>query len=289
MPKRAFYALVKPRFSSLLLCSLLTIFPYHSLMASLVICIYNNNELYVASDSCSTVVPKIETINSPVMQFQTKKIFKVTDTCCVSITGDFGMSLSNQITGQMSKIFLPNGLETVCSNLNLAAEPLQSDIATVISRFNVRYSDYVNQALATGGNSKDINGTRICFWGYDGSTHEFFGSSCYFNGTNDIILEAAFDSASSPNYIGLQGEDAFLPSVIRGPEKFAELHSNEFSKTIKDIYRGTPVSEASMMNCILEMFHLHKTYAAQMSSDKGWIGEPYVIYKITDKGLVNIH
>jgi hypothetical protein len=289
MPKRAFYALVKPRFSSLLLCSLLTIFPYRSLMASLVICIYHNDELYVASDSCSTFVPKTGTVNDPVMQFQTKKIFKVTDTCCVSITGDFGMSLSNQITGQMSKTFLPNELENICSNLNLAAEPLQSDIATVISRFNVRYSDYVNQVLATRGNSKDINGTRICFWGYDGSTHEFFGSSCYFNGTNDIILEAAFDSASSPNYIGLQGEDAFLPSMIREPEKFAELHSDEFSKTIKGIYRGTPVSEESMMNCILEMFHLHKTYAAQMSSDKGWIGEPYMIYKIADKGLVNIH
>lgn len=274
---------------TVLMCCLLILFPYHSLMASLVICVYQNNELYVASDSCSTIVPKAGTTDVPVTHFQSKKIFKVADTSCVSITGGFGNSLTDQNNGQTSVVFLPNELENICNNLNSKTGQLQSDIATTVLRFNMRYSNYVNHALAAGVNNKDIDGTRICFWGYDDSTRVFFGLSCFFQGTNSMVLEPAFDSASTPVYIGIQGEDTFLPSIIREPDKFAELRSDEFNKTIRDISAGIPVSEERMINCILKMFYLHKTYAAQLSSDKGWIGEPYVIYKITDKDLVKIY
>jgi hypothetical protein len=49
------------------------------------------------------------------------------------------------------------------------------------------------------------------------------------------------------------------------------------------------MSEEDIVQFMLEMFRLHKKYAATFSSDKGLIDEPYVVYKITKEKIAKIH
>jgi hypothetical protein len=95
--------------------------------------------------------------------------------------------------------------------------------------------------------------------------------------------------------LAFQEEQNFLPALITplitptgSQDSLAPLRSSDFSVTIVGLFAGIPMPQERMVSCLLEMFRLHKLYAATFTNDKGWIGEPYVIYKITKTGVEQI-
>jgi hypothetical protein len=220
-----------------------------------------------------------------------KKVFSVANTCCVSIANNYGGFVRDEATGRISLLFLPKELESACNEMRQSTEPLQNTITNFLAGFKSKYDDYMRRQLLDGTTNQDTS-TRLVFWSYDDSRKIFFGSSYLFKGTNHTVLETVFERGTNSvgGPLSFQGEDSFLPGFIRSEDKqMAALRSEEFTKTITAILAESPLAEDRVVNCMLEMFRLHKAYAPLFSSEKGWIGEPYVIYKITKEKTVQLH
>ncbi|MGA3283343.1 MAG: hypothetical protein ABSD57_02640 [Verrucomicrobiota bacterium] len=132
----------------------------------------------------------------------------------------------------------------------------------------------------------------LYFTGYDPSGKGFFGSWCIFNSSNHTeSLESVFadDLGVSAGHFSTVGENVFFYDLANMPSQFAALHANELSETLRQIIRGSPLPEETIEKSLLEMFRLHKTYAALLNYDKGLIDEPYIIYKITREKTVQLH
>lgn len=259
----------------------LTLMPWCPSFASLVICIYYNNQIYLGSDSLVHGQGGEKDFNTP-------KIFQIADTCCVSITGNYGSTFRDTKTASIVlQIILPLELEKICRDLNSTHQPLEYKINTVIQQFGLKYVDCFRKLLSIGEDPRKIEDTRICFVGYDPLTKSFFQKSCLFRGTNQAALETRFErnSTSSEPYFSFQGEDHFLTALLTSSDDmFMKLRSDAFKRTMSQLVRfDSFVSDDSVANLMLEMFSLHKTNAASTGSDKGFIGEPYVIYKITSE------
>jgi hypothetical protein len=256
--------------------------PIQSSEATLIIAIYNNNAFYVCSDSLVS--------QQDSNHFNAKKIFEVSKTCCVSIANNYGGPVRDAGTGHISLLFLPNELDKECAEFSHSPEPLQSVITNITARFKSKYDDYMSRKLPNGTTNQDFK-TRLCFWGYDDLNQSFFGYSCLFNGTNHNDLESVFErgAKNTAGPLWFQGEDSFLPGLIMSQDKqLVALRTIEFNEGIQAIRAELPLADDRVVKSILEMFRLHKQYAPIYSSEKGWIGEPYVIYKITKEKIVQI-
>lgn len=254
---------------------------------SLVVCACRSDAMFLASDSLTAVTGNVSELEH-LGPHTSSKIFKVTDTCCAAVTGGFGHFFTQKNAGIAFRVYLPDALEAICKNVSTAQIPLSNAMSAVTAQFGMAHANYIHWGTKAGLRPEDIEPTRLSFWGYAKLEKRFFGASCLFAGTNDVILTRQFDSSQTPVYIAVQGEGTFLPSVIRDPDRLPNLRSNEFSRTVKDFYSLNPVSEERMVNFLLEAFEMQKKYASQFSSDKGWIGEPYVIYRINTEGITKI-
>jgi hypothetical protein len=249
-----------------------------SSFATLEICIYNNNALYIGSDSLVT-----QNTN----RILTEKVFKIADTCCLTIADNFGSLVRDGKTGRISLCFFPEEIQSIANYSRLSKAPLQNSISNFVVAFGYKYRNWMQTKLQEGGELT----TRLTFWSYDKTNGDFFGSSCLFDGTNHVELETVF--ARGTRHIGpsvwFQGEQHFLPDLILSKKKpLADLRSDELAKNINAALMESPMSEQAIVQCMLEMFRLHKKYAASFSTDKGLIDEPYVIYKITKETVIKI-
>jgi len=122
------------------------------------------------------------------------------------------------------------------------------------------------------------------FAGYNTRKSCFFVDRCLLEGTNAARIEPVktFRGASDPNPICLQGEPAFSPGA---PERRQTRSRAPYCPGVHRYGHRTPVrskcSDERIASCILEMFRLHTTYSAQLGYDQGFVGPPYLIYKIT--------
>ncbi len=270
----------------LVFCTLASLL-FQPAMASLVIAVYSNDQIYLASDSLS-VMSGYETNKES--HLNSKKIFKVSSNCCASITGAFGAEFVNVSSNQKFGLDLPGALGHACDDACKTTNNLEERINNIIGQFSDNHSQFIRLECYAGKRTNGVEGTRVCFWGYDTAKDRFFGSSYLFDWTNDVVASQAFDSKHIDRYyIGIQGEDNFLPSVIINNGANIKLRSAGFSKTLQDLNSTNSVSDQQMVSLIIEMFQLHKKYACQLSSDKGWIDEPYLIFKITKNSVVELN
>jgi hypothetical protein len=257
-------------------------------MATLIIGLYNNDAVYLASDSLMTQTQG----NGTQRTFNVRKIFPISDTYCVSIANNYGGFMQQLNTRGISLLLFPAELAIMCSNACSVKQPSQSKITAIVSGFNLKYCEYMQNRLAPPTIGEDV-ATRLCFWGYDDSRKAFICYSYLFNGTNQLPQESTF-FVRGTNHVGsaltLQGEATFLPKLLYAKDgPLAQLRPDEISSTIGSVMAEIPIAENRVTNCILQMFALQKTHAAAYSADKAWVGEPYVIYKLTKQGIVKLH
>ncbi len=232
---------------------------------SLVIAIYSNQQIFLGSDSLSVVSGNGTNIESRNIS---QKIFTVSSNCCASITGCYGseFSITHNQSHQGFRVDLANTLGQICSSANGS----DNDISNIVNQFSKNYIQFIQLEQTARKSADDIDSTRVCFWGYDSKEDRFWGSSYVFHWTNDVAISQAFDSKQINGfYIGIQGEDKFLPSVIRADGSNINLRSSNFSETLQHLNSTGGVADQDMVNMILEMFQLHKKYAHQLSSEKG--------------------
>jgi hypothetical protein len=85
------------------------------------------------------------------------------------------------------------------------------------------------------------------------------------------------------------GETRFMHALLH-EKQLHDLGSSNLWNVIQEVSNPDGyISQEQTVNCLLEMFQLHKANAARLQPDEGRIGEPYIIYKITTNGTVQLH
>jgi hypothetical protein len=193
----------------------------------------------------------------------------------------------SQVVGHF---MLSDDLESISRETRLSTNlPPREKLIRVVSKFDTRYRQVNAWRQSTGF---EMSSTHLCFWGYDRLATNFFCASYVYDGTNAVAYSVAFRRGQKAvgKPIIFMGENEFLPAVLpatSGPLK--ELKSPEFERLTSEILReASSVPEREVERYILELFDLHSKYAAKFSADKGRIGKPYVIFKITKESAVQL-
>lgn len=224
-----------------------------------------------------------------------KKFFNYQGRVVYPSRDTLAQSLNNQLQGATSaeRVIFPFELGSICREIELRNHPSESGINEVNKMFMSKYMECFNRLSPTGNIPSDTLNTRLVFVGYDPLREVFFQKSCLFIGTNQPVLETRYerDSKCNQSDISFQGEGKFLPVLLTSSDsRFVKLRTSEFTRTAKDLEVDTSViSDDQAVEFILDLFRLHKTYAASFGLDKGLIGGPYVIYKITRTGVLKLH
>lgn len=252
--------------------------------ATLVISIYNNNAVYLASDSLlSPCDDRLKKINGP-------KIFMVSTNFCVAMSGLFGIPEKPR-TNQPSGLFVLSGeLKSFCDEEYSQPKPLKNKVMSIGDHFDEADQAYLEKMKSEGISLlPEDQGTRLYFVGYDSSRTNFVGLTSVYG--IDIPDKVVF--IRGVNHFGPpiteMGESKFINAVVSSNDpRFKDVRS-KIPKTFNEALYELPISEEDMTNLILQLFQLHKKYAASFYSDEGNIGEPYVIYKITKEGVKRVH
>jgi hypothetical protein len=258
--------------------------------ATLIMGTYNNGTLYVASDSCMTCQN-----GGAIQQYKVKKLFRVSDYCCVSICNNYGGFIKMPQTTNVALCLFPEQLGSLCAQLEAETND-QVKIATVNAEFAVIYENFILNSI-----SKTDLETRLTYWGYDRSAQEFFVDSYSFDpsiGTNIPTRVVAFrrgnETIGSP--LTLTAEVGFLSALIvpiashaadLPDDKLAPLRTSAFRQEVEQVFQETPMEPNRVEQFMLELFELHKNHAQHFDYDKGWIDEPYVFFVVATNGIIN--
>lgn len=264
-----------------------------SLTASLVITVYREHAVYVASDS------RVSDPDGTLLSRE-KKTFQLGDTCLVSWTGLVGLGrwgTEDQVSRTPPPAFSSYAaLAALCREANSHSEPLSEQRERILREVTRQYRECMNWALTNGAspdhlNAEPLRGT-LSFAGYDPSSKAFFGRTYSLHGTNEV--SGGTDFNIGPNVIGasvgFQGESHFLSALVYGhDEKLTALCPKKYRKDINALLSpAATISEQRLVDCLLEMLRLHQRHAARLGYDKGFVGEPYVIYKVTADKITQI-
>jgi len=139
-------------FIVLITCSFVILFSCKSAQATLVISIYNNDAIYLGSDSL------VSHLNGTAEKRRVRKVFTLDKTCSVSIVGLNGGPVGDIYTGRLTNISIAAVLGSTCKHLLASEEPLQSKITNVLSRVGSAYKDYNLRRLQKTGNPETATG-----------------------------------------------------------------------------------------------------------------------------------
>jgi hypothetical protein len=254
--------------------------------ANLVICAYLQNQLFVAADSCVVTNAAGGTTHAP-------RVFRLGDSACASLTGFGGPSFKNKKNGQIKHVLFTTDLEQVCQSADEGNAPLPKKIQKVVTHFGERYRDCLITLMKPDEvmlqETRGI-GTRIAVAGFDPANNRFFGNSYRFSLTNRTAVEPLFEKDATNKLGGLsfQGDTKFLGALLSGEPRLTRLPSDDFRKTLADLYSGAPVSEERVIGCVLEMFRLNNQYAAAMGYETEPCNEPYSVFRITRDQFVQV-
>jgi len=274
------------RFQSACLLGSLLLTPLQPARANLVICAYLQNELYVAADSCVVTNAAGQTTHAP-------RVFKLGDSACASLTGFSGPTFKNKKSGKIKHVLFTSDLEQICLSAGEGNSPLQGRILEVVTHFGERYRDCLITLMKPDEvmvqESRGI-GTRIAVLGFDPANDRFFGNSYRFSLTNRTVVEPLFqrDATNKLGGLSFQGDTKFLGALLSGDPKLVKLPSDDFRKTLGDLYSGNPVSQERVIDCVLEMFRLNNKYAVAMGYETEPCDEPYSVYRITRDQFVQV-
>jgi hypothetical protein len=240
-----------------------------STLATLVICIYNDDAIYIASDGMVT-----RNLQQPGIA---QKIFVLSNSCCAYVTGFVGATLVLNQTSRETASELAVVLEGLCAKHSEASESLERATNMLVDEFHGKQTEAVRRFLFWKGE----RGTQLGIVGYDQTKRMFFGSAYFFNGTNSPTSETYAANDPRAGAIHMAGQVKFLSSWHAGDKKLTGLGSLQLRTTLNEIATFTPVPQNRVVSAILEMFQLQKEYAVKLGYDDVEIGEPYEVYKIT--------
>jgi hypothetical protein len=264
----------------------LVVFPCCNVRGNLAISLFQQDELYFGADSPAP-------IDLPRAPNPGARVFKVSDTCCVAITGFEGPVIRKPKRGEPVAVSFPADLADLCEQSRRQYLPVMSIIQNVATHFGERYRDCLVNVMEPAGmatTESDALATRLQFAGYDVERQEFFGISYRFAGPSRAVRESVF-TRSATNRLGslsFQGDTAFAADLVADNEKVAQLASPRLRQSLIDLYKGTPMKLEEATECFLELFRLQQEHAGPMGYSGSPVREPFVIYRITRDGVVRV-
>jgi hypothetical protein len=266
-------------------------FQVYSARATLIIHIWHGEEVYVASDSLTTMMDSSKTVTGG--HFTSIKTFQLSSTCRACISGWDGIQRRGRRPGEYATPSLIESLEHVCGELRTSKEPLQSKMSNVVNTLSREFtSDLELRRKRMPPASLGGFTTYVCFAGYDDSRKAFFLSEFELSATNPAVVSTGLrlNSTFDREWLVAQGETTFLGALKKDDPKAVSLLSADGKTTLRDIRSPDGVvPQTQMVGLILELFRLHKEHAAEFPPDQGRIGEPYVIFKITRTNMSQVY
>ena len=234
----------------------------------MVIAVFRENALYVAEDSQVMV-----TKDSDFVPTTGRKSFLSSTNSCITVTALVGTE----------KISFPDLMENIFTNSYRPSLSLEVVFKDSINQFYAKH--YLPAARGVSSKTKS---TRISLWAYDSSRQTFIGYTCRLDESDKPKVETLLQIGETNNFSGqvmLQGETEFLNAVLHGNKtNFTSLVHAEFQGRVKNLREtlvGLQRIDAEVVATIVELFELHIQHAKRLTSDNGWVGPPYTVYKIT--------
>lgn len=255
-----------------------------TVQASLVICVATSKGVYIGADSLASQPTPFGTNFYNI----TNKMMVLSTNAVVAITGDYG-DPGFDTNGRPDKAQFPFMLQNLCDQLSTNNRPWTGNVSTLVSQFAQVRAAFPPRHFTTDP-ADDDGGTGTVITGYDESKKAFVTLYCAFRDGRDPELQECLrcDDIVYSSGIQLLGENKFLTSFLNDRLKYAGLCSPGLTQNLSDIHSNKPISEERAISVILELFRLHKENSRRLGFDKGWIGPPYVIYKISKDGVVRL-
>ncbi len=251
-----------------------------SSVGSLVITIYHDQAIFIGSDSLAVSMATGERVQS------VQKIFRVSSNACAAITGFAVLKLGGLPGRPAYSLNIVDALEKLCEREADAPVSTEAKIALIASDLNLRCKFFFDDPAIKIPAGNDAGKTRIQFAGYDPDQKRFFVKS-FIPGVADAPqFDIAYEFGGKKEKAGsfplsFQGEARFLSELMSHHAGLWSLVSSDFAKTIDRLNSPRKVPDYMIKNCMLEMFYLHRQNAARYDLDKGLIGPPYHVFKIT--------
>jgi hypothetical protein len=265
---------------------------HQSALGSLVIMLYHKDTMYLASDSLGTSFAYDDP--SHVLgeaSHSVQKISRISEHCCAAITGFAGHGIESKSGKLLISLDVPKSLGRLCALEATNSASLDEKMESIATKLNSEYCAFFKNGAQITGSAYEHDPTRLQFAGYNTEKRCFFVKSCVLDGTNSVHPELVkeYRGATDPNCFSLQGEARFLQTLMSGDQpELIKLLSPEFTDTAAELITDKTVSDGSVTNLILEMFRLHKENSARLGYDKGQIGPPYRIFKMTTEKIVEL-
>jgi len=219
-----------------------------------------------------------------------QKIFRFSTNACAAITG-FAMLKVGGLAGKPGySLNIAKALERLCERELPKSEPVEKKIALIAADLNLRCKVFFDDPVIKLPAALESERTRIQFAGYDPEKQRFFLKSLVLGVGDEPQFDVARElSEKKGELVSLQGETRFLKDLISRKDRVLwSLVSPEFAKTADKLGSSTIVPGYLVKNYILEMFYLHRRYAANLSEDKGLIAPPYRVFKITKNKVTQL-
>jgi len=254
--------------------------------------VYHNETMYLASDSLGTsFVYEDPTHVLGDASHSVRKILPVSENCCVAFSGFAGHGVESPSGKTILSLNVPKSLEKLCAMELTNSASVSQKMEAIVSKLDAEYRAFFKNGLQITGTGYDHEPTRLQFFGYDAEKRCLFVKSTLLDGTNSARIEVVKElrGVNDPEFMNIQGETRFLLALLGGTKPdLLKLVSDEFAETLADLDSTKNVSDARIAKLILEMFKLHKDNAGQLEYDKGQIGPPYRIFKLTKEKIVEI-
>jgi hypothetical protein len=163
---------------------LLLLLACQSSFASLVIMLYHNETMYLASDSIATFYSNGQPVSS------VRKIFKFSDNCCASITGFAAYEITNDSGNIIISMHLVKSLENACAEETTNSASLNQKMVSIATQLNDDFYSFSNRAAVLTGTAEHHEPTQLQFVGYDAEKNCFFVKSCLVGGARSAVVES---------------------------------------------------------------------------------------------------
>jgi len=219
-----------------------------------------------------------------------QKIFRFSTNGCAAITGSAMLKLSGLPGKPEYSLNIAKALEQLCDRELSKPQSIEEKIALIAGELNLRCKVFFEDPGVKLPPSWQSERTRIQFAGYDPDNQRFFLKSFLVGVADKPQFDMSQElGAKNGEMLSLQGESRFLKDLLSRKDRVLwGLVSPEFAKTFDKLNGRSKVPDYLVKNYILEMFYLHRRYAANLSEDKGLIGPPYRVFKITKNKVVQL-
>lgn len=250
-------------------------------LGTLIIGLFNVNSLYLASDSLAVAS---DSNNVPKYSETCQKLFKVTDGVYASMSGVLAWQPEEARVSFIS--ILTNQI-----GLNKLVSPTINQISNIVCGFNDAYQ------IAVASMPLDANvdqGTTITFWGYDKFNGFLFFKNFLFaprirtSTTANAYTMVPYDPNNKCQH-RFEGEVQFPELLIANNVKITNIVSPDFINLLNEFTNGAVLKNDQAKTFMTDIFKLSKKWTTTYTSDKGLVGEPWVIYKITTNGTVRLN